>query len=75
VATESGCVAAEHFDVLAKVASGLVQVTRHPTSCFPRVPNLAQNVPCLLLKAENLIYCAIKSNFIAARSKLYVNNH
>jgi hypothetical protein len=36
---------------------------------------LAQNAPCLLLKAENLICCPTKSKFIAARSKFYENNH
>jgi hypothetical protein len=34
-----------------------------------------QNAQCLLLKAEKLICCAIKSKFIAARSKFYENNH
>jgi hypothetical protein len=40
-----------------------------------RVLNLAQNVPCFLLKAEKLICCAIKSKSIGARSKFYENNH
>jgi hypothetical protein len=52
-----------------------MQVTLHPVSCFPRVLSLAQRVPCLLLKAEKMICCAIKSKFIAARSKFYENKH
>jgi hypothetical protein len=37
--------------------------------------HLAQDAPCLLLKAEKMTYCPTKSKFIAARSKFYENNH
>jgi hypothetical protein len=62
-----------------QVASGLMQGHSGLEFDVLRVFIAQQNVPCFLLKAENLVCCAARcrlyQKFIAARCRLYQNNH
>jgi hypothetical protein len=75
MATESEVFAMEGFSVLVQVASGLMQGHSRLEFEVSRVLNLAQNVPCFLVKAEKMVCCPMKSFFIAARCRFYQNNH
>jgi len=61
MATASGVFAVEGFSVLDQVARGLMQGHSSLDVELRRVFNLAQSVPCLLLKAEKLVCCLMKS--------------
>jgi hypothetical protein len=65
MATESEVFAGEGLSVLVQVARGDAGAQLTGCRVFARA----------VLKAEILICCAIKSNFIAARSNFYENNH
>ena len=60
MATASGVFGGEGFLVLGQVGTGPMQ--KHSWFEFEvsRVLNLAQNVPCLLVKAKKMVCCAIK---------------
>jgi hypothetical protein len=60
LATASGVFAVEGLSVLDQVARGLVQKHSWLKSKASRVFNLAQGIPCLKRKGENLVCCAIK---------------
>jgi hypothetical protein len=74
LATESGCVAAEQFDGLAAT---LVQPGAQITGCrvLARVLPPLKRVVFAAAPPEIDLLCPIESNFIAARSRFYVNNH
>jgi hypothetical protein len=65
----------EGFFVLVQEDSGPLKATRHPASCFPRVLNLAQSVPCLLMELQKLICCAMETLLLGAGSCFHENNH
>jgi hypothetical protein len=67
LATESGVAAMEGLFVLVQEDSGLLEVTRHSASCFPRGWYLNQNGSCLLVELNKILCCAIKSKIIAAQ--------
>jgi hypothetical protein len=60
MAPERGGVAMEGFLVLVQVGTGPMKGHSWLKFEVSRVLNLAQNVPCLKRKAENLVCCAIK---------------
>ena len=60
MATKSEVFAVEGFLVLDQVASGLMKEHSWLEFEVSRVLNLAQNVPCLLVKADKLGCCRMK---------------
>ena len=60
MATERGGVEMEGFLVLGQVGTGPMQGHSSLDVELRRVLNLAQSVPCLLVKAEKLICCRMK---------------
>ena len=75
LATSSGVFADEGFSVLDQVARGLMQGHSSLDVELRRVFNLAQSVPCLLVKAEKLVCCVMKSVRQQSNYKLDENNH
>jgi hypothetical protein len=60
MATERGGVEMEGFLVLVQVGTGSMQGHSWLDVELRRVVNLAQSVPCFLMKTEKMVCCAIK---------------
>ena len=75
MATRSKALAVEDGTFVVEVGTGPMK--GHSWVDFEGSRDLIarQNDPCFLVKAENLIWCAIKSIFIADRCRFYENNH
>ena len=75
LATRSRVFGGEGFSVLVQVASGPMQGHSSLDVELRRVFNLAQSVACLLVKAEKLVCCLMKSIRQQSNYKLDENNH
>ena len=75
MATASGVFAVDGFSVLDQVARGPMQEHREMKSKVSRGWYLAQNGPCLLVKAAKLVCCPMKSIRQQSNYKLDENNH